>query len=282
MDAKQRITTFSRSGLTFDVTDAGPLDGEPVVLLHGFPADRTCWHRVESLLHSAGLRTLAPDQRGYSPGARPAGRTAYRLEELARDVLALADAAGYDKVHLVGHDWGGAVAWLVAGNWPERVASLTVLSTPHPGALSRALRTVDQLRRSWYMAAFQLPFLPERVLAARFRAALGGSGLPADDLERYAVRFRSAEALAGPIGWYRAMPLSRLRAHRVRVPTTYVWGAKDFALGRHAAELTAEHVVGPYEFVELAAGHWLPETRPDECAAAIVARTGAGNTGEPG
>lgn len=276
------VTAVERDGLVFDVRDEGPRDGEVAVLLHGFPQDSRCWSEVAPLLHAGGLRTLAPDQRGYSRGAAPKEVTAYRLEVLAEDVLALLEEAGVARAHVVGHDWGGAVAWLVAGNWPERVASLTVLSTPHPGALSRALRTVDQLRRSWYMAAFQLPFLPERVLAARFRAALGGSGLPADDLERYAVRFRSAEALAGPIGWYRAMPLSRLRAHRVRVPTTYVWGAKDFALGRHAAELTAEHVVGPYEFVELAAGHWLPETRPDECAAAIIARTGAGNTGEPG
>jgi pimeloyl-ACP methyl ester carboxylesterase len=275
MDATERITSFTRDGLTFDVSDGGPLDGTPVVLLHGFPADRTCWHRVETQLHAAGLRTFAPDQRGYSPGARPDGRAAYRMEELAHDVLALIDATGHEKVHLVGHDWGGALAWLVAGNWPERVATLTVLSTPHPGAMSRALRTLDQLRRSWYMAAFQIPFLPELGLASRFRALIGGSGLPRDDVERYAARFDSRRSLTGPLGWYRAMPLSRLPAHRVHVPTTYVWGSRDFALGRHAAELTAEHVTGPYEFLELRAGHWLPEKHADECAAAIIARVGS-------
>jgi pimeloyl-ACP methyl ester carboxylesterase len=267
-----RITTFSRQGLTFDVTDSGPLDGPPVVLLHGFPTDRTSWHRVEPLLHAAGLRTYAPDQRGYSPGACPGGRAAYRLEDLVADVVALIDATGHDPVHLVGHDWGGAVAWAVAGNHPERIRSLTVLSTPHPGALKRAFRTPDQVRRSWYMAAFQLPFLPERLLAQRFRSMLRGSGLPQEDVERYAARFGSAAALSGPIGWYRGAPLSRLRSHRVAVPTTYVWGSRDFALGRYAAELTAEHVSGPYTFVELAAGHWLPEKRPDQCAAAIIQR----------
>lgn len=267
-----RISTFSRDGLTFDVTDSGPEAGRPVVLLHGFPTDRTSWQRVESRLHAAGLRTYAPDQRGYSPGACPAGRAAYRVEDLVADLIALVDATGHPAVHLVGHDWGGGVAWAAAANHPDRIASVTVLSTPHPAALQRALRTVDQARRSWYIAAFQLPFLPERLLARRFRSMLAGSGLPSADVERYAVRFRSADTLSGPINWYRGVAHSRLRAPRVTVPTTYVWGSKDFALGRHGAELTAEHVTGPYEFVELKAGHWLPETRPDECAEAIIRR----------
>ncbi len=113
-----RLSTFTRGDLTFELDDAGPLGGETVVLLHGFPTDRTSWHRMAPLLHAAGLRTLAPDQRGYSPGARPPGRAAYRLEELLADVLALLDAAGVERAHVVGHDWGGAVAWLLAGNHP--------------------------------------------------------------------------------------------------------------------------------------------------------------------
>ena len=153
-----RIDVFHRDGLVFDVTDEGPLDGDVVVLLHGFPTDRTCWGRVTAALNTAGLRTLAPDQRGYSPSARPAGRAAYRLEELVADVVALIDATGRKQVHLVGHDWGGSLAWLVAGNHPDRVATLTAVSTPHPGALARAWRSgTDQRRRSWYIAAFQVP-----------------------------------------------------------------------------------------------------------------------------
>src|SRR6476661_5199670 len=125
----ERISTFSRDGLHFDVTDEGPLDGDVVVLLHGFPTDRTSWDQV------------------------------------AADVLALIDASGRERVHLVGHDWGGALAWLVAGNHPTRIASLTVLSTPHPAAMSRAWRSgTEQKRKSWYMAAFQVPRLPERAL----------------------------------------------------------------------------------------------------------------------
>src|SRR6478736_3078275 len=243
---ESRITTYSRDGLRFDVTDAGPLGGDVVVLLHGFPTDRTSWDRVAARLHEAGLRTLAPDQRGYSPTACPPGRDAYRLDELVADV---------------------------AGNHPTRIASLTVLSTPHPAAMSRAWRSgTEQKRKSWYMAAFQVPRLPERALAARFDRLMARSGLPAADRSRYAVRLGHAEALTGPINWYRAARHSGVAAHRVAVPTTYVWGSRDPFLGRTAAELTHEHVTGDYELVELDAGHWLPETRDAESAAAILHR----------
>lgn len=268
----ERITTLTHAGLTFDVTDGGPLDGTPVILLHGFPTDSSSWTQIAALLHAAGLRTFALDQRGYSPGARPPGRDAYRLEHLVADVLALVDATGQGRVHLVGHDWGGAIAWLTAGNHADRIASVTVLSTPHPGAMGRALRSPDQLRRSWYMGAFQLPAVPERIVALGFRSLMVGSGMPPEDAEHHAARFADAEALRGPINWYRAFRSSQLRAHRVTVPATLVWGSKDPALGRRAAELTREHVTGPYEFVELDAGHWLPETRAPECAAAIIRR----------
>ncbi|NUO89901.1 MAG: alpha/beta fold hydrolase [Dermatophilaceae bacterium] len=269
----ERIATYTRDGLTFDVTDTGPLRGEVVVLLHGFPTDRSSWDRIAGRLHDAGLRTLAPDQRGYSPGASPGDLGAYRLEELVADVVALVDASGRERVHLVGHDWGGALAWLVAANHPERIATLTVLSTPHPAAMGRAWRRgLEQKRKSWYMAAFQVPWAPERALAATFHSVLARSGLPTDDRRRYAARLARADALAGPINWYRAARTSHVRAHRVDVPTTYVWGSRDPFLGRTAAELTREHVTGDYEFVELDAGHWLPETRDDQAAAAIVRR----------
>lgn len=276
-----RITTLDHLGLVFDVTDGGPTDGTPVVLLHGFPADRSSWEAVSERLHAAGMRTYAPDQRGYSPGATPPDTADYRQEHLVGDVIALIDATGHDQVHLVGHDWGGAIAWLTAANHPERVASLTVLSTPHPAALARAFRTLGQLRRSWYMALFQLPVLPERAFSAGFRSLMVKSGLPIEDAERYAARRATPAGLRGPINWYRARQSSNVRAHRVTVPTTYVWGSRDAALGRHAAELTREHVTGPYEFVELNASHWLPEKRPDECAAAIVRRIGSVGGAEP-
>ena len=144
----RRVDSYRRDGLTFDVRDAGPDDGEPVVLLHGFPQDSTAWDRVAPALHQHGLRTLAPDQRGYSPMARPRGRAAYRLRETVDDVLALLDAAGLPSAHVVGHDWGGLVGWALGAWHPDRVRTLTALSVTHPGGMARALATRDQTLRS--------------------------------------------------------------------------------------------------------------------------------------
>lgn len=286
------MKSYTRDGLTFTVTDSGTVDGEVVILLHGFPQDRSAWSDVAERLGETGLRTLAPDQRGYSPGASPAGRKAYALKELVADVLALADAAGTQRFHVVGHDWGGAVAWALAGAHPDRVTSATVLSTPHPAAMAWAFTHGDQARRSWYMFTFQLPRLPERQLHRGLHDLYRKTGLGADQAERYVARFPTPNSLTPPMNWYRAMPasaglgrsvLKTLRRRRgesrpapkVAVPTTYVWGRRDFALGRAAAEKTADYVSGDYRFVELDAGHWLPETEPVSVAEAILDRVRA-------
>ncbi len=273
-----RLTRVPHAGLSFDVTDEGPLDGEVCVLLHGFPTDRTSWSRVAPLLHGAGLRTIAPDQRGYSPGARPSGRAAYRAEKLVGDVIAVANAAGAQRFHLVGHDWGGGVAWLVAGAHPDRVATVTVLSTPHPIAFGAVLarRDRDQLRRSWYMAAFQVPGLTEVTLRVVLRRNLIAWGLPEADTDRYLRRMAQPGALTAALNWYRAVPTTRLPARPCQVPATYVWGRRDPALGRAAAELTAQYCRAAYQLVELDAGHWLPELAAHSCAAAIVRRVTGG------
>lgn len=274
LDLMARLTEFSREGLDFDLHDQGPLGGEPVVLLHGFPQDARAYDSVVPLLHVAGLRTLCPDQRGYSPRARPPGRSAYRLGALVEDVAALIEVTGSPSAHLVGHDWGGAVAWALAGGHPERVRSLTVLSTPHPRALARAAARSDQLWRSRYMLGFQLPWLPERLLADRDMAeVLRRTGLPRELGQNYAARMAEPGALTATLHWYRAMPWSaRTPVPPVEVPTTFVWGTRDFALGRYAALATGRFVTGDYRFVELDGGHWLPERQPEEVAAAIIDR----------
>jgi pimeloyl-ACP methyl ester carboxylesterase len=269
-----RVDSFRRGDLTFDVRDGGPPDGEPVVLLHGFPQDAAAWSAVEPPLHAAGLRTLAPDQRGYSPGARPRGRGAYRMSECAADVLALLDAAGLESAHVVGHDWGGSVAWYLAGRHADRLRTATVVSTPHPEAIVRALPGRQALQ-FWYMAAFQLPYLPE--MRFRDRAftlrTLTGAGVPKESAERYAERLADSSAATGMLNWYRAIPWSvRTRVGRSKVPTTYVWSTHDVALGRRAAEGTARFVAAPYRFVELDGTHWLPETQPATVAEHVIAR----------
>ena len=266
---------YERDGLTFDVYDTGPREGAVVLLLHGFPQDHTSWDGVTPRLHAAGLRTLTPDLRGYSPGARPLDRAAYRMGEVVADLVALLDAAGVDRAHVVGHDWGGSAAWALTGRHPGRVASLTVLSTPHPAAMRWAWTHTRQALTSWYMLFFQLPWLPERLSGPRLPEFLRRTGVPEEQVRRYAARLAEPGALTAALGWYRGIPAT-MRAGggggRTRVPTTYVWGRHDVALDRPAAEKTAEFVSAPYEFVELDAGHWLPENEPDAVAEAVVAR----------
>lgn len=259
------MDSFRRDGMVFDVRDGGPPDGEPVVLLHGFPQDSTAFAQMAPVLHAAGLRTLAPDQRGYSPGARPIGRTAYRLREVTGDVLALLDAAGLDRAHVVGHDWGGIVGWALGAWHPERVRTLTVLSVPHPAAMARAMVTSDQALRSSYMGFFQLPVVPERMMLARdgagLRRTLRHGGLPEDVVDRYVRRMREPGALSAALNWYRAIPFgARDAVGTVRVPTLHVWSTGDTFLGRAAVEASGQHVEAPYRLVVLEKiPHWIPE-----------------------
>jgi pimeloyl-ACP methyl ester carboxylesterase len=271
------VDTFTRDGLTFDVRDGGTADGEAVVLLHGFPQDSTAWTSVEPLLHRNGLRTLALDQRGYSPGARPPGRSAYRLSQTVADVLAMLDTAGLAGAHVVGHDWGAAVGWALAAWHPDRVRSLTAVSVPHPGAMTRALVTSDQALRSYYMALFQVPLLPERLILAReaapLRQMLSRGGLPDAAVDRYVGRMREPGALTAALGWYRAMPWSaRESVGTIRVPTLHLWSTRDAFLGRAATEDTARFVEAPYRLEVLeGVGHWIPELAADVVADLVTA-----------
>ncbi|MDP9394149.1 MAG: alpha/beta fold hydrolase [Actinomycetota bacterium] len=268
---------FSRGGLTFDVRDSGPRDGPPVVCLHGFPQDATAFDGVSAVLVAAGCRVVAPDQRGYSPGARPTGRRDFVLSELAGDVVALLDFLGLERAHVVGHDWGGAVAWRLASAHAARVSAVTVLATAHPAAMVSALSRSTQALRSAYVGLFQLPVLPERLLlgggGAPLRALLVGSGLPRDRADHYVSRMLEPGALSAALAWYRAVPLAGRdgTAGRARVPVTYVRGGREPAITARAAELTAGYVRAPYRHVEWPdAGHWLPETRAREVAELIL------------
>ena len=271
------MDTFRRGDLVFDVRDAGPPDGEPVVLLHGFPQDSGAFDRLSPALHQSGLRTLAPDQRGYSPGARPAHRADYRVRAAVDDVLALLDAAGLQSAHVVGHDWGGAVAWALAAWHPWRTRTLTVLSIPHPAAMAQAMVSSSQALRSSYMGFFQLPAVPERVLlaggGALLRRMLRQGGLPDDLAGRYVTRMQEPGALTAALNWYRAIPLAaRDRVGTVRVPTLHVWGDRDVALGRAAIEASSQFVAAPYRLEVLeGASHWLPELEADRVAELLTA-----------
>ena len=261
-----------RAGLAFDVHDDGPRDGEPVVLLHGFPQTGAIWGALAARLNAAGYRTLAPDQRGYSPGARPRGVRPYALPELVADALAVVDAATDGRAHLVAHDWGAGVAWALAARHPDRVATLTSLSSPPPQALLRGLLRPRQALAAWYIAVIAIPGLVERVHARRpdvLVRLLERSGQTRTAAERDVAVDRAT--LTAMLNWYRAMPFGGRDPGLVGAPVLYVWGSADNALLRPTAERIPQWVPGPLTYVELpGANHWLPEQNVDEVAPLLL------------
>jgi pimeloyl-ACP methyl ester carboxylesterase len=190
------------------------------------------------------------------------------------------DAAGVDKAHIVGHDWGGMVAWDIATRHPHRVKTLTVLSTPHPLAFLRALVASKQALRSWYMVFFQLPFIADLSTTGPnrrwFRRTLVNSGLPSPVADRYVDRFGTRASLAPINNWYRGLILSPVRRTKVTVPTTYVFSTGDFALERKGADLTGNYVTGPYRYEVLeGVSHWIAEERPADVARLILEQADA-------
>jgi len=270
------MMTVQVEDLVFDVETFGPEDGVPVVLLHGWPQDARSWRPVASRLADDGLRVVVPDQRGYSPGARPEGVDAYATTVLAQDVVAIMAELGHDRFHLVGHDWGAAVAWVVATAHADHVLSLTAVSVPHLAAYNEALSVdPDQQQRAAYIGLLRQEGKAERLLleddGARLRAMYGGDVDPADE-QAYVERLREAGAMTASLNWYRAMGPELGSTPDVTVPTTFVWGADDLALGRYGAERCGDHVTADYRFVEVPGGHWLPDTHPDLLAREILAR----------
>jgi pimeloyl-ACP methyl ester carboxylesterase len=262
---------FRRGELVFDVRDSGPADGPVVVMLHGFPQRNTVWDAVIPRLTAKGYRCLAPNQRGYSPGARPGRRRDYRMPELVDDVGALIDASGADRVHLVGHDWGGFVAWSFAARYPDRLATLSSLSSPHPVALLQTMMTSRQ-GLAWQVYLFQLPVIPERLFAGSSRNANRLSKILQRGGQSTAAADRDARALSEPatftaaVNWYRGAPFSG-RVGKVTVPTMYVWSDGDRYLHSKAAHKSGDYVSGEYRFEILrGVSHWMPEEQPDTVA----------------
>lgn len=271
-----RVHCFENGACVFEVADSGPIDGEIVVLLHGFPQTHKSWNAVSALLRERGYRTLVFDQRGYAPGARPRGRMAYRMSALVSDVVALVTATGGKSVHVVGHDWGAAIAWSLAARFPSLVRTLTAVSVPHPRAFLRAMFTSDQALRSYYMATFQIPWLIEfifRRFPKAVRRYLRIYGMSKEEVRQVQTDVVESGALTGGVNYYRAIPfLSPAYTGKVQAPTTYVWSTGDIALSRRGAELCERYVTGPYRFEILDGTHWVPEQQPDRLSEIILDR----------
>jgi pimeloyl-ACP methyl ester carboxylesterase len=257
----------TRSGLTFTADVAGPAGAPLVLLLHGFPESRHSWRAALPALASAGYRAVAPDQRGYSPEARPdpADLSNYAFERLIADAIEIVSAAGYDgkRFHLVGHDWGGQVSWGVADAHPGRLASLTILSRPHPKSFRRALlkEDGDQKHRSRHHRAFLEPETGQLLLkdnARRLRDGLFGQGVPAAALEEHLSVLGNPEALEAALAWYRSNKGLAADIGTIKVPTLYIWGDADATVGPDAARGTAEFVGAAYAMEVLpGVGHFV-------------------------
>jgi pimeloyl-ACP methyl ester carboxylesterase len=240
------------NGIRLHVVQSGSRYGPLVILLHGFPEFWYGWRKQIQPLADAGFRVWVPDQRGYNLSDKPRRIAAYKIDELAIDVVGLMDAAGVDKCYLAGHDWGAAVAWWVAIHYPERLHKLTILNVPHPAVMVQALSSnLAQLKKSWYMFFFQIPFLPEAILRnddwERMVGMLRNSSKPGtfsnNDIEQYIHAWWRKGAITSMLNWYRAilqMPPKISADQRVRIPTLLLWGVNDIALDRQMAQPSLE------------------------------------------
>jgi pimeloyl-ACP methyl ester carboxylesterase len=271
MPASEQITIAPH--LTFDAITAGVTSAPLVLLLHGFAESMHCWNAQVAALGDMGYRAVAPSQRGYSPGARPDPRefSHYLIDRLMDDAMAIVAASGYGdaRFHLVGHDWGGSIAWGLADRHHERLASLTILSRPHPNAFNRALQTTDaeQAQRSRHHKAFLEPDAADVVLADNakwLRDRLAANGVPAAAIEAHLSVLGNKDAMEAALAWYRARGAIRGPLGPIRVPTLYVWGDADDTVGRIAAEGTVDFVAAPYRFEVLpGVGHFAADQAPE-------------------
>ncbi len=268
-------TFINTNGIRLHVVQSGPVDGPLVILLHGFPEFWYGWSKQIPALAAAGYRVWAPDQRGYNLSDKPKGIDAYTLDRLAADILGLIDASGRDKVFLIGHDWGAAVTWWTALKYPERLTKIAVLNVPHPVVMNRILRaSFAQLRKSWYIFFFQIPWLPETLVRINdWRAGvqtLKASGradtFSEADFDRYREAWAQPGAYTAMLNWYRALvqrrPNVRLSSVRITVPTLLIWGVQDVALSREMAQPSIDLCDdGRLVFIEEAT-HWVQHDEP--------------------
>jgi len=272
---------FERDRVRLHAVAAGPKDGPLVILLHGFPEFWYSWRKQIGPLADAGFRVLAPDQRGYNLSSKPPAIADYAVGNLTADVIAIADQLGTDRFYLAGHDWGAAVAWATALQYPQRLRKLAILNVPHPAVFLRTVRTNPlQMQHSWYMAFFQLPRIPESRFAAN-NFAMGIKSLVAssrpgtftpDDLNRYREAWSNPGTVTATINWYRALFRHRPPPHnpRVHVPTRILWGRRDMFLLPEMAQESLKYCDSAELIWFPDATHWLQQEEPEAVNAALI------------
>lgn len=282
MNRQVKIEVFSANDLSFTCRTCGlEQQGELIIFLHGFPESSIIWEKLMQTMAEKGYRCLAPNQRGYSDGARPEGIENYTNRALATDIVALADTVGNaEKFHLVGHDWGAAIGWTVVTLYPERIVSWSALSVPHSAAYNWALSN-DKVQRekSQYIFTFMEPEVPESLLGANDCERLRKlwEGFDQNFIEDYLKIFRQKEARTATINWYRAAFKTSENGDSpaipnwdVHTPTLFIWGSNDLAIAKAGVELSHTYMKGDYKFIELDAGHWLMQFNDEICIKEIA------------
>jgi pimeloyl-ACP methyl ester carboxylesterase len=275
MDANETHLFLTINHIRLHVVTVGPEDGRPVVLLHGFPEYWRGWKNQMIPLAAAGYRVILPDQRGYNLSDKPAGLSAYRMDQLASDVKELIAAFGYERAAVIGHDWGGVVAWVTAALYPRYVERLVAMDAPYVKvAFSQIWRHPEQLLKSYYMGFFQLPGIPEKSLSRERYAALVRSmqktsppgTFSEDDFEGYREAWGQEGALTSMLNWYRALfrqPVSLPERPVFSMPVLILWGGRDFALGRELAEASLKLCENGKLIVLDEANHWVQHEKPE-------------------
>jgi pimeloyl-ACP methyl ester carboxylesterase len=269
------------NGVRLHVMQAGPRDGPPVVLLHGFPEFWRGWARQITPLAEAGFRVIVPDQRGYNLSEVPSAVKAYRLEELVGDFTGLLDALGAAECCLAGHDWGAAVAWSAALSHPQRVRKLAIHNVPHLAVMAEFLKKPAQLMKSWYIGFFQIPGLADWLVSrndyAWAAAALQRTsrrGVFSDaDLAEYRQAWRNSGGLTGMIHWYRALARYRPAAPkdlRLHMPVLIQWGRRDAFLSYEMAEASLAYCDQGRLISYHRATHWVQHDEAGAVSQALI------------
>ena len=261
------------NGLNFRARIYGTAnEGDGVILLHGHPETSIMWEPLAVAAANKGYRVIAFDQRGYSPGARPRGIAAYRADNQIADVLAIADVMGFEKFHLVGHDWGAVITWSTAILHQERLKSLTAMSIPHPKTLVATV--IDETPA--YITLFSLPLVPEASLL--FNNLAGYRKLYTEQSEEqiaeYLGVFSEPGAATATLNWYRnlqsSIALINTGNQNIRIPTLFIYGDREFWVTPEYLEQQRKLVGEAYREIELDAGHWLMQKHPEVIIAAVL------------
>lgn len=269
-----QIKKIRTGELEFDCRVSGDEENELIIFLHGFPETSHMWINLMEKLSTLGYFCVAPDMRGYSKNACPKGVKNYTIKKLCDDILNIADSFNANKFHLIGHDWGAVIGWNVVYQNPDRIISWTALSVPHPRGFTKAIKMdKEQRKKSRYIGWFQFPLIPEIMFRKnnfeKFRRLWKNSS--PEEQEEYLSVFKRKRTLTAALNYYRALGRRKKpQIGDITRPTLFIWGKKDLAIGRVAAENNHKYMQGDYTFLELEGGHWLMQTNFSEVEKAVL------------